>query len=115
MRIFGTIVQIAALSMLHALEHFSLRSAIARKFIGDEDTWDVSATLKQLAEKLLRRSFVPSTLHENIKYVAILIDGAPQIMPLPVNLQKPFVAVPFVSRLDTPTTELVRICLAELP
>ncbi len=101
--------------MLYAWEHFSFGSAIAREFIGDEDTWNVGATLEELAEKLPGSSFVPSTFHENIKDVAVLIDGAPQIMPLAIDLQEYFVAVPFVSRLGTPTTELVRIRLAELP
>lgn len=86
MRIFYSIVQIAALSMLYVWEHVSLGSTVAREFIGDEDTGDVGATLEELAEKLHRCCFVPSTLHENIKDVAVLIDGAPQIMPLPVAL-----------------------------
>lgn len=45
MRIFGAIVQIAALSMLYAWEHFSFGSAIASEFISDEDTRHVGATL----------------------------------------------------------------------
>ncbi len=66
MRIFGAIVQIAALPMLHAWEHFSFGSAIAREFVGDEYTWDVGAALEELAEKLFGCCFVASALDQDI-------------------------------------------------
>jgi hypothetical protein len=69
---------------------------------------------KELAEKLLRGVLVPTTLHENIQHVAVLIHGSPEVMAFAMNRQENLVQVPFVTRSGAPVTQLVSILLAEL-
>ncbi len=77
--------------MFHAWQHFSFGSAVARKFIGDEDTRHVGAALEELAEELLGCCFVSSALDQDIQDVPVLINRTPQVLALPLDLQENFV------------------------
>ena len=73
MGVFGAVVQVATLSMLHARQDLLLGGAIAGELIGDEHARDVGAAFQQLPEELLRGRLVLAALHENIEDVAGLI------------------------------------------
>ncbi len=83
--VFGTIVEIAALPVLHPRQHLPLGRAIARELVRDQHPRDVGAALEQLAEEFLGRRFVPAALDQDVEDVAVLIDSAPEIMALPVR------------------------------
>jgi hypothetical protein len=70
--------------------------------------------LQQLAEKPLRRFLVSTALDENIQYVAILIDGPPEIVPCPMDGAKHLVHGPLVTGSGTPAPELMGRGLPEL-
>src|SRR5258708_40081718 len=59
--------------MLHARQDFAFRCSIALQLISDDDVWDILHLLEQPAEESFRRLFVPSSLHQDIQHVAILI------------------------------------------
>ncbi len=112
--VLSSVVQIPALAMLHSRHHLSLGCPIASQLVGDHHSWDVLAALQELAEELLSCALVPATLHQDIQHGALLIDGSPQVVPLPVDLEEHFIQVPLVARPCTPLTEAVRIFLPEL-
>ena len=88
MGVFGAIIEIAVLPMLHTGEDLPFGGAIARQFIRDHHPGDIRQTFEELPEELLGSALVAASLYEDIKHVAVLIDGAPQILPLAMNRQK---------------------------
>src|SRR6266851_1843209 len=114
MEVFGAVVEVAVLAMFHLRQDFAPRGAVAFQLVRDEDPGHGGQTLEELAEKLLRRLLVPAALDENIQDVAVLINGAPEIVTLLVDRDEYLVQVPLVARPGTPTPELIRVLLAEL-
>ena len=108
MRVLGTVVEVAALAVFHAWHTFSLGRSIAREFVGDEHTWHVLASFQKLAKKLCpggaRCRFVAPALDQDIQNVPILVNRSPHLLPLAVDLQKHFVAVPRVAGLCAAAT-----------
>ncbi len=52
----------------------------------------------ETAGKPFGRALIATTLHQNIKAIAVLIDGTPQIVALPLNGDKDFVDVPGIAQ-----------------
>jgi hypothetical protein len=82
LRVFGTVVEGAVLAMCHPRQDFARGGAVALQLVRDDDPGHVGQPLEELAEELLRRLLVPAALDENVQDVAILINGAPEIVPL---------------------------------
>lgn len=95
-RILGTVVEIPVLAVFHTGQDFAQRRPRAFQLIRDNHPRHAGQTLEQLAEKPLRRLLISPALYEDIEDVAVLVDGAPQIVPLPVNGEKDFIQVPLV-------------------
>jgi len=81
---------------------------VASQFIGNKAQGFLSLALQEFSKESLRRTPVPTGLHENVDYVAVLIDGTPQILPLAVDcdehfVQEPHVAEPALATLQTPS------------
>jgi hypothetical protein len=77
-RVLGAILQIPVLAVLHAREKLSLGSSITFQFIGDDDSWHVGQPLEQLEEELLRGPLITPGLHQDVRYVPVLIHGPPE-------------------------------------
>lgn len=75
MRILTPIIQIATLAVFDARENLALGRAIALQFFSHDHPRHVCQALEELAEELLGGVLVPSTLHQNIEDVIVLIDG----------------------------------------
>ena len=52
-------------------------------------------------DELFGLFLVTPALDENIKHVAILVDGSPQIVRFPIDFEKDLIKMPFVSSLAT--------------
>jgi hypothetical protein len=70
---------------------------IASKFIGDQSTWFGPLPFKKATEKAFSRPLIATVLHENIKAIAVLIDGTPEVVALSLNRNKDFVDMPGVA------------------
>jgi hypothetical protein len=57
---------------------------------------------------------VATTLHENVKGIAVLVNGPPEVMAFAMNREEDLVQVPFVARPGAPVAQLVGILLAKL-
>ena len=100
--------------MFDPRQYLALGCAITFKLIRNDDPRDVLQPLEQLTEKLLRRLFVASALHQDIEDVVILVDSAPEVMALTVDRQKHFIQVPLVTGLGASTLQLIGV-FATLP
>jgi hypothetical protein len=114
MRILTPVIEIPTLPVFDPGQDLALGRAVALELIRDNHPWHVLQALQQLAEKLLRGLLVAPTLHQDVEHVVVLIDGAPQVMTLPINGPKHFVQVPLVPWLGASTLQPIRILLPKL-
>jgi hypothetical protein len=114
MGVLRAVIEIAVLAMFHPREDVPLRGTIALQLVRDDGPRNILAALGQLAEELLGRVLIPSTLHEAIEDVALLNHRSPEVMAFTVDGQTYFISVPFVTRFRAPPPELIGIRLAEL-
>lgn len=100
--------------MLNCWHDLVMSSHITRELIGEDRSSAVSHSLQQFAEAALSRFGVPSFLHQDIQHLTVLIDGAPQINELAVDLAENLMEVPGVAKAPSPTTQSARVGGAEL-
>jgi hypothetical protein len=65
-RVFGAIIEIAMLPMLHARQELSLCRPITGQFVGNNHPWDIPAAFEELAEELFRCDLVAPALDKDI-------------------------------------------------
>jgi hypothetical protein len=99
MRVLAPVIEIPTLAMLDPWENLPLRRTGALQLVRNDDPRHILQALQQLAEKLLRRLFVASALHQNIQDIIVLIHRPPQVMAFAMDRQKNLVQMPFVPRL----------------
>jgi hypothetical protein len=114
MRVLGSIVQALVLPMLDTRHHDPFRSGIAGQFIGDHHARCLALLLEQLAQQVLRRLGIATTLDQNVENGPVLIDGAPEPMLSARDADHDLVEVPFVSRCGKSAVDLAGKALAEL-
>jgi hypothetical protein len=112
--VLGAVVEIAMLAVLYPRQHLLLCGAVAFELVGDDDPRYVSQAFEQLAEELLGRLLVPAALYQDIKPMALLIHGTPQIVPFTIDRQKHLVQVPLVARPGTPPAQSIGLGLPKL-
>jgi hypothetical protein len=106
-RVLGAVVEIPALAMLDPGQDLLLGGAVTLELIGHDDARDIPQALQQFPEEALLG--IPAALDQNIQDVAVLVDGAPEIV-LPA-LDPDEIHVPLVAR--TPPAQPVREVLPE--
>ncbi len=82
---FGAVIQAFVFAMFDARHDLVLRCLVAPELVRDQDAWHVLASFAQRAEERLGSSLVPSALHQDIKHVAVLINGPPEVGRLAVR------------------------------
>jgi hypothetical protein len=108
-RLFSTRV----LPMFHARQDLTFGGTITSEFIGNNHSRNVLQPFQQFPEKSLGGLCVASALDQDIKHVAMLIHRTPQIVLLPIDLEKNLVQMPFVPTTRATTTRLIGIRLPE--
>ena len=84
--------------MLNGRHDRSMSGVIAFEFVGVEPTGFAPLAFDQAAKEAGRGFFIPSSLHQDINGVAILIDRTPEILMLPVNGDDRFIEVPGIAQ-----------------
>jgi hypothetical protein len=110
----GGIVEMPVLAVFHTGPDFAHRRPIAFQLIRDDYPRHIGQPLQQLTEKPLRRILLPLALYEDIEDMAVLVDGAPQRVPLAVDGEKDVIRVLLVSWPGMPTPYLIGVCLPKL-
>jgi hypothetical protein len=75
----------------------------------------LSLTLQESSKESLRRTPVPAGLDEEVDQVTVLVDGAPQILALPVDRDEDFVKEPRVAEATLSSLQPPGVIGAELP
>src|SRR4030095_5487193 len=114
-RVLAAIIEVAALPMFYSGQDLALGRAVALQLIRDDDPRDIPQALEQLAKELLRRVLIAPALNQDIEDVVVLVDSAPQGMPLPIDRQEDLVEVPLVPWLGASTLQLIGVVLPKLP
>jgi hypothetical protein len=115
MGVFSPIVQIAVLAMVHTGEELALGGTVALELVRDDHPGSILAALEQLAEEFLCRGLVPPALDQDIKDMAVLIHGPPEIVAGAPDRQKDLIQVPLIPKLEPSVAQLIGIHLAKLP
>src|SRR5689334_13293018 len=97
--------------MLDTRKDLAFRCTITLQFIGDDHTWNILQSFKELTEKSLGGFLVATALHQDIQHVSLLIHRTPQVMSLATNRKKHLVQMPLVTRTVTATAQFVGIRL----
>jgi hypothetical protein len=113
--IFRPIVEVPVLSVFDTAQHLTFCRPVAPQFIGHDHPRDVRQPLKEFAEEFFGSSLVTPTLHQDIEYVLVLVDGAPEIVSFAIDREKHLIQVPFVTWSGVPAPKLVGVLLAKFP
>ena len=111
-RVLDPVVQPAA-SCLQVLRSQSWQGVpIRRQVIGD-DLLGPTVSAHQSPEEFQRRAFVSTLGDDRFEHLALMIDGAPEVMPLGIDLHECVVDVPAPVReglhpIDAPAPDLGR-------
>ncbi|SRR6266511_3014257 len=73
-RVFGAVIEIPMLAVLHTRENLPLRRAVAFQLVGDDHPGHVLAPFQQLAEERLRRFLVPPALDYEVEDIRVNLD-----------------------------------------
>ena len=107
---FGAIVFVSVRAVRDGRHDRSVRSPVAAQLVGDQPPRLMLLALQQLAKKTCGSPAVATRLDEDIEDVALLIDGAPEIVPLSLDGDEDFVQVPGVAQPALSTREPSSVC-----
>ena len=97
-RCFASIVCVRRRIVGDACSLRPMRDAIAAQRVRDHPIRRPLLLFEQLPNKPCGCSPVAPSLHQDIENVAVLVDGAPQILTSPLDLQEDLVQQPVVGR-----------------
>ncbi len=114
-RILRPIVQTLVSSVLGVRQHLSNGRQVACECVRDHDArFSTQLALKHLKQKAFSSCLITPLLDKDVEYDSVLIDGAPQPVALPADLERHLVQMPLVAGTCTPTTESRGVARAEL-
>jgi hypothetical protein len=92
----------------------SMVSRIGAELVGEDHPRHRADLLQQRAQEAPGGGLVPAVLPEDVQDVAVLVDGPPQVLLFPIDLDEDLVQVPFVTRPGLPAAQRARVLLPEL-
>jgi len=79
-RVFGTIVEVAAGPVPDARQNGALGNAVATQAVGNEASRFVPESVQQALEQTLRCRAVSPLLHQDVQHHSVLVHRPPQIV-----------------------------------
>jgi len=76
-----------------------MRGSITAELIGNQTHGPAPLPFHQLAKKPLSGSAITTSLDEDLDHVAILIDGAPEVLTTAADLHEDLVEMPYIAEL----------------
>ena len=86
-----------------------MRGAVAPEALGDEAAWGAAAPLEQLRKEPRRSVAITAGSEQDVDDVALLVDGAPQVLPLAANRDEQLVEMPGVAERSGPVPKPPRV------
>ena len=90
--ILGSIVRSLILYVLDMGQYFRFDCGITAQLVSDDGPRNVLQSFEQPSEDLLRGFLVPARLHQDIEYLAVLIDSAQQILQLSIYREEQIIS-----------------------
>ena len=109
MREFGPIVLVLRRAVHDRRHHATVGRRVAAQLVGDQPAGHTALAFQQLPEEAFGRVPITSRLHEDVDHVAVMVDGAPEILLAPLNGDEQFVQVPRVAQASLPAPQRARI------
>ena len=97
MRDLGPIVQVLVRAMDHGRHYGPVSSWIAPPLVGDQSSRDTALTLQQLPKESDGSASIPPRLHQDVKQIAVFVDGPPEVVPLPLQCDEQLVHMPRIA------------------
>ncbi len=101
MRDFSAVIGVLVRDVDHRRHHDAAGCWVAPQLVRDQPARDTSLALQQLPEESDSGSPISSRLHEDVEDVAVLIDGAPQILSAALQRHEQFVEMPRIAEVAT--------------
>ncbi|MDQ0904508.1 hypothetical protein QFZ22_000493 [Streptomyces canus] len=111
MAVLGPVVEVLRLAVLDGGHDLAVGRFVGAELVADDHPRHRTGPLHQPAEETPGRGLVPPVLHQD---VAVLVDGPPQILLFPVDLDEDLIQVPLVPRPRLPTAQRIGVGLPEL-
>ncbi len=78
-------------------QKLSASCPVATQLVGYDHARHVAYTLQEFHEEALCRPLVTAFLHQNVEYIAVLIDRPPEVTTLAVDADEDFVEEPRIT------------------
>src|SRR5437016_3685586 len=105
MRILCPIILPEPLLMPRGQSETAERRGVGAQFVGDQQFRREAVLPEQLAHQPQRRSAVAPALDKQVEDLALVIDGPPEVHPLPSDPHHHLVQMPAIARPRTPLTQ----------
>ena len=92
-----------------------VRCRVASELVGHEPRWLAALAFEKLAKELLRGTPIAPRLNQDVDEIAILVDGAPEILALAADGDEDLVEVQNVAEPAAVLFELRSVTQTELP
>ena len=96
-RDFSAMVRVLVCAIDHGRHHGAAGRRVAAQLVGDQSSRDTALSFQQLPEEAEGRQPIAARLHENVDRVAVFVDGPPQILLPPPDLDAQLVQMPGVA------------------
>jgi hypothetical protein len=94
---FGSIVGVLVRGVDHERHHGPTRRRITAQLVRDQTSRNRSLAFQQLPEEARGGTPITPGLHEDVDYIAVLVDRPPKILLPTLNIDEQFVQVPRVA------------------
>ncbi len=102
--VLSPVIEVPVLPMFYTGQDLSFGGCVALQLIGNHHARHIRQALQQLAEELLRGDCIAPALHQDVQYMAVLVDSPPQVVTRFIDGLEDFIEMPLVPRSGTPAT-----------
>jgi hypothetical protein len=114
MRSLHSVVSVTLGGVSHVAEAGSDRGRIASQSVGDDAQWLSSLPAQKSTKEPLCGASITSRLHQNVDYLAVLIDRTPEILQFAVDSKEDLVQMPAVAEPALSSLQLANVVGTEL-
>ena len=115
MRDFSAVVRVLPGVVVHRWHHFAPRCGVAFQLVRHQPPRLASVPLQQLAKEPFGRAGIAISLNQDVNHVPVLVDSAPEIVTLTLDVHEDFIQVPHVAEPTLATLEIPCVLGSELP
>jgi hypothetical protein len=112
--VLGPVVQALVGAALEGGHDLAVGRSVGAELVDDDRPGHRAGLLEEPVEEAPGCGLVPPVLYEDVEDVPVLVDGPPQVLQSPVDLDEDLVHVPLVTGPWLPAAQRVGVGLPEL-